>query len=247
MSYTIALNFEDGVTRFIDCKPGEKVADAAYRVGINIPLDCRDGACGTCKCLVRVRQLRRRQLHRGRADRGGGGGRLCARLPDDAEIGLRAADRRLLRRLQDRKARASPGRTECRGSSCRQTAIAFSLKVDPAAQLRFLPGQYVNIAVPGHGSDSVPIPSARRPARDEVTFLIRDIPPRADEHLAARPRQAGNARLTFTGPSGSFYLRDIKRPGADAGRRHRPGAVPVDARQDRRRRAASSRSTWSMA
>ena len=27
------------------------MADAAYRQGINIPLDCRDGACGTCKCF----------------------------------------------------------------------------------------------------------------------------------------------------------------------------------------------------
>jgi benzoate/toluate 1,2-dioxygenase reductase subunit len=30
-SYRIALNFEDGVTRFIDCKAGEKVLDAAFR------------------------------------------------------------------------------------------------------------------------------------------------------------------------------------------------------------------------
>ena len=49
MSYRIALNFEDGITRFVECRPGETVADASYRVGINIPLDCRDGACGTCK------------------------------------------------------------------------------------------------------------------------------------------------------------------------------------------------------
>ena len=49
MSFKIALNFEDGVTRFIESNPGETVADAAYRQGINIPLDCRDGACGTCK------------------------------------------------------------------------------------------------------------------------------------------------------------------------------------------------------
>ncbi len=52
MNHRIALNFEDGVTRFIDAEPGETVADAAYRQGINIPLDCRDGACGTCKCLA---------------------------------------------------------------------------------------------------------------------------------------------------------------------------------------------------
>src|SRR5689334_17550046 len=49
MTYQIALSFEDGVTRFVDCRPGETVADASYRVGINIPLDCRDGDCGTCK------------------------------------------------------------------------------------------------------------------------------------------------------------------------------------------------------
>ncbi len=52
MGHTVALNFEDGVTRFIDCVGNETVADASYRVGINIPLDCRDGACGTCKSFV---------------------------------------------------------------------------------------------------------------------------------------------------------------------------------------------------
>ena len=50
MTYSIALQFEDGVTRFISCNPGETVSDAAYRQQINIPLDCRDGACGTCRC-----------------------------------------------------------------------------------------------------------------------------------------------------------------------------------------------------
>ena len=50
MSYRIALNFEDGVTRFIDCNPGEKVLDAAFRARVNLPMDCSDGVCGTCKC-----------------------------------------------------------------------------------------------------------------------------------------------------------------------------------------------------
>ncbi len=50
MRYRIALNFEDGVTRFIDCNAGEKVLDAAYRNKVNLPMDCADGVCGTCKC-----------------------------------------------------------------------------------------------------------------------------------------------------------------------------------------------------
>ena len=49
-SYNIALNFEDGVTRFVTCKAGEKVLDAAFRAKINLPMDCSDGVCGTCKC-----------------------------------------------------------------------------------------------------------------------------------------------------------------------------------------------------
>eukprot|EP01035_Chromulina_nebulosa_P034252 gene34252-45938_t len=49
MNYQVALQFEDGVTRIIECAPGEKLSDAAYRQQVNIPLDCRDGACGTCR------------------------------------------------------------------------------------------------------------------------------------------------------------------------------------------------------
>ncbi len=36
MTFNIALNFEDGVTRFIQCNAGEKVLDAAYRQKVNL-------------------------------------------------------------------------------------------------------------------------------------------------------------------------------------------------------------------
>ena len=49
--YQVALAFEDGVTRFVTCTDDQTVADASYRARINIPLDCRDGACGTCKAF----------------------------------------------------------------------------------------------------------------------------------------------------------------------------------------------------
>ena len=64
MGHSIALNFEDGVTRFIECRPDETIADASYRLGINIPLDCRDGVCGTCKCRVEAGEYDRGQLPR---------------------------------------------------------------------------------------------------------------------------------------------------------------------------------------
>ena len=56
MEHSIALQFEDGVTRFITCRDTETLADAAYRQKINIPLDCRDGACGACRSFCEAGQ-----------------------------------------------------------------------------------------------------------------------------------------------------------------------------------------------
>ena len=49
MTHQITLRFEDGAMQTITCRTGETVADAALRARISIPLDCRDGVCGTCK------------------------------------------------------------------------------------------------------------------------------------------------------------------------------------------------------
>jgi len=49
--HKIALNFEDGITKFIDADESESIADAAYRQDINVPLDCTNGVCGTCKAF----------------------------------------------------------------------------------------------------------------------------------------------------------------------------------------------------
>lgn len=49
MTYKVALNFADGKTFFINMKPSDVLLDAALKQGINIPLDCREGVCGTCQ------------------------------------------------------------------------------------------------------------------------------------------------------------------------------------------------------
>ena len=105
MPYQIALRFEDGVTRFIEANPTETVADAAYRQGINIPLDCRDGACGTCKCL---------RANRARSTMGDyiedaltedeAAARLRADLPDARQGQLRGAGAGVVGGVQDPQA-----------------------------------------------------------------------------------------------------------------------------------------------
>jgi len=206
MGHSIALNFEDGVTRFVECRAGETVAEAAYRVGINIPLDCRDGACGTCKCRVES----------GRYDGGSyiedaltaaeateGLALACQMRPEtDLVLAIAASSDVCKTRLQHFEARL---RAVERLS---ETSIAFTL--DAPAGLAFLPGQYVNITVPGTDQQrSYSFSSA--PGDSALSFLVRDIP-RGVMSGWLRQGAAPGTPLALAGPSGSFYLREVRRP-----------------------------------
>src|SRR5919107_1420943 len=179
MGHTIALNFEDGFTRFVEGRPGETVADASYRVGINIPLDCRDGACGTCKCRVQSGEYE------------SGDYIEDALTEEEAAEGLALACQARLKSV-DRMS---------------DTTIAFTL--EGAGPITFLPGQYVNVLVPGteaRRSYSFSSP----PGAETQSFLVRDIPHGLMSGFL-REAQPGTP-LEFVGPSGSFYLREVRRP-----------------------------------
>jgi benzoate/toluate 1,2-dioxygenase reductase subunit len=206
MDYSIALNFEDGVTRFIECRPDETIADASYRVGINIPLDCRDGVCGTCKCRVES----------GECDRGSY--LEDALTEEEAAAGLALACQTRPRTDLVVAIAAPSGfcRTGGQTSQTRlhsvdrlsETSIAFSL--DRADAFTFLPGQYVNVLVPGtdqRRSYSFCSP----PGAESLSFLVRNIPPGVMSTWL-REKAVPGTPVEFIGPAGSFYLRDIKRP-----------------------------------
>lgn len=206
MAHNIALNFEDGATRIIAARNGETVADAAYRLGINIPLDCRDGACGTCKCRVEA----------GSYD---GGSYIEDALTDDeAAQGFALACQ--MRPKTDVVVAIPATSAQCKTKPqsfatklievrrLSETALGFSL--ERPSGIAFLPGQYVNIRVPG--SDAVRSYSfSSAPDAPTLDFLVRDIPGGRMTTWLRDQAQPGDA-VEFTGPSGSFYLRDIRRP-----------------------------------
>jgi benzoate/toluate 1,2-dioxygenase reductase subunit len=209
MSHKIALNFEDGVTRFIDANVGETVADAAYRQGINIPLDCRDGACGACKCFAEA----------GRYD-------LGEDYIDDALSEAEAEQGYVLtcqmRAESDCVVRVPAASEVCKTqqanfeaaiSAVRQlsdSTIALSIKGEALSKLAFLPGQYVNLKVPG--SEQSRAYSFSTLQKDgEVSFLIRNVPGGLMSSFLTGLAKAGDS-MTLAGPLGSFYLREIKRP-----------------------------------
>jgi benzoate/toluate 1,2-dioxygenase reductase component len=206
-SYRIALNFEDGVTRFVDCGANEKVLDAAFRHRINLPMDCSDGVCGTCKC---------------RAESGaydlGDDYIDDALTQDEASAGLVLTCQMVPR--SDCVVAVPTSSTACKTSTSAFSAsvahvapfgdAAYELVLDiPAEAPVFLPGQYVNIGVPGSAQHrSYSFSSA--PGERRMTFLVKQVPGGLMSSWLAGA-QAGQG-LELSGPLGSFYLRAVTRP-----------------------------------
>jgi NAD(P)H-flavin reductase/ferredoxin len=208
MSFQVALNFEDGITRFIECRPGETVAEASYKARINIPLDCRDGACGTCKSFCES----------GSYD---GGDYIDEALTDDEAANgyclpcQMTPHSDLMLRIPSTSAAAKTAaatHTATVAAITRHspTTVEFVLDVDERDALDFLPGQYVNVAVPGT-DQSRSYSFSSGPAQRQVSFLVRIVPGGAMSGYLTERARIGD-RLEFTGPMGSFYLRELTRP-----------------------------------
>lgn len=209
MTHQIALTFEDGVTRFIDASPGETVADAAYRQGINIPLDCRDGACGTCKCLAEAGRYDLGQDYIEDAlseEEAARGYVLTCQMRAASDCVVRVPASSDLCKTQQASFEAAI--SEVRQLS--DSTIALSIKGESLVRLAFLPGQYVNLKVPGsEQSRAYSFSSLQKGG--EVSFLIRNVPGGLMSSFLTGLAKAGD-QLTLAGPLGSFYLRDIRRP-----------------------------------
>ena len=209
MSHQIALTFEDGVTRFIECRDGETVADASYRSRINIPLDCRDGVCGTCKSFCESGRYEIGDYVVDEAmtedEEAEGYVLTCQMVPEtDCVVRIFATSD---------IAKTGPSSHQGRISAIERlsdSTVTFTIGLDGEAAIGFLPGQYVNIAVPGTGQTRS-YSFSSRPGRDQVSFLLRDTATGALPTFLRGPAEVGHP-IEFHGPFGTFYLREIKRP-----------------------------------
>lgn len=215
MAHQVALAFEDGVTRFISVDPGQTVADASYRQRINIPLDCRDGACGTCKALCES----------GSYD--GGTYVEDALTAEEAEQGYclpcsmsPTSDLVLQINSTSAVAKTQVGEFAATVTGLERltpSTVGLRLRADERERLAFLPGQYVNIAVPGSGADGAPDAErsysfASHPDDEELEFLVKLIPSGGAMSDWLTGRAKVGDRVTFRGPLGSFFLREADRP-----------------------------------
>ncbi|NMD56488.1 MULTISPECIES: benzoate 1,2-dioxygenase electron transfer component BenC [Tsukamurella] len=215
MVHQVALAFEDGVTRFISVDPGQTVADASYRQRINIPLDCRDGACGTCKA----------RCESGTYD--GGTYVEDALTAEEAEQGYclpcsmsPTSDLVLQINSTSAVAKTQVGEFAATVTGLERltpSTVGLRLRADERDRLAFLPGQYVNIVVPGSGADGAPDAErsysfASHPDDEELEFLVKLIPGGGAMSDWLTGRAAVGDRVRFRGPLGSFFLREADRP-----------------------------------
>jgi benzoate/toluate 1,2-dioxygenase reductase subunit len=208
MSFHIALNFEDGVTRFIDSAPDETVADAAYRQGVNIPLDCRDGACGTCKSFCEAGSYDAGYyIEDALTDEEAAEGYcLPCQMRPKTDCVIRIAASSATCKVQAGEIRGTLTDVEMLSDS----TIGLSVEIEDPDALAFLPGQYVNIGVPG-SLETRAYSFSSAPGSAAASFLIRNVPGGLmSSYLTGRAKRGD--RLALRGPHGSFYLRDIERP-----------------------------------
>lgn len=208
MTFNIALQFEDGATRFIECAATETVSDAAYRQNINIPLDCRDGACGTCRGFCES----------GVVDMPESSYIDDALTPEDAAKGFILACQ--ARPRSNLVVQVLASSTACKSAPASHAGTiaaveqlsesTIGLSVDLADAIGFLPGQYVNVGIPGTALTRA-YSFSSPPGGTRASFVVRNVPGgRMSSFLTsdARPGQ----QIQMTGPFGSFYLRPVVRP-----------------------------------
>lgn len=204
----IALNFEDGVTRFIETTGYETIAEAAYREGINIPLDCADGACGTCKCLSKSGSFDpgdyiEDALSDEEAERGYG--LACQMRPNtDMVVDILASSLSC-------KVEITTYQTEITELTYLSSEIVkLRVKTIDNSTINFLPGQYANILVP-NSKETRSYSFSSLANSDEMEFIIRLIPEVGLMSNYLRTAKLGD-QLAITGPLGSFYNREITKP-----------------------------------
>jgi CDP-4-dehydro-6-deoxyglucose reductase, E3 len=184
--------------------PGVTILDAAAGAGITLPYSCRTGRCSTCKCKVVA-------------------GTTTVLLPEsgletsDLQQGwilgcARAAETDLLLEVEDLAGLGvPPARTlPCRISSIERPApdvVRIRLRLPPASDFQFLPGQYIDVI--GHGGlrRSYSLASAG-PADQGLELHVRATQGGAMSTYWFNQAKI-NDLLRLQGPRGTFFLRDI--------------------------------------
>lgn len=204
------LIFRDGLTRRFQVQPGEKLLDAALRCGVQLPLDCREGVCATCRGRCESGSFEMEYVDEdalSESERQQGDMLACQTGLTSACTFFFDVDSGVCNISQQRYS-GQVSAVSIEGGRVATLAIVLDAG---QPELHYLPGQYARIQVPG-SEESRAFSWASAPAAGApVRFLIRLLPQGAmSDYLRQRCRPGDP--ITFTAPFGTFYLREVTRP-----------------------------------
>jgi CDP-4-dehydro-6-deoxyglucose reductase, E3 len=194
--------------RNVAIRAGETVLEAGLRAGIDLPFECRNGACGKCKCTLQHGSVDYGNYQASaltEAEKALGTALMCCAVPrSDLEIEYEAGDAAASATVQTYIGRVH--------SMERLSDEVMRLMVSlPAGEsLRFVAGQYINILLADGQRRAFSF--ANPPHQSEYIELhVRLIAGgRFTTHVFTRMKVGDDLR--FEGPLGSFYLRESTRP-----------------------------------
>jgi propane monooxygenase reductase subunit len=191
------------------CGENETILDAGLRQRVALPNSCRNGGCGTCKARIctgeadseidSIDVLTPEELDDGYT-------LLCSAYAlTDLTVdvpGVRAGD---LDEVPE------PGEFTGRVTRlCRLTHDIWSLTVALDRDIRFRPGQFMKVNVPGTESwRSYSIANSTSRPRT-LDFMIKEVP--GGEFSRRLACMTVDTQLRLNGPHGSFWVRDGDRP-----------------------------------
>jgi NAD(P)H-flavin reductase/ferredoxin len=204
----VTLKFADGDCVRIESKDGETILRAARRAGLQLSSDCEVGDCQTCRATCLSGQLEYDELA------------SVSLTPDETAggetlpcVAMAATDVEL--RLPYERAHLIPPKPfsikieEARRLSA--SVIAVKARVLGLKGLRFLPGQYVNLQIPGT-TEWRSYSMANAPAEPQsLEFLVRLLEGGVMSRYLIERASPGDV-VQCSGPQGTFYLRGSARP-----------------------------------
>ncbi|MFC3608607.1 anthranilate 1,2-dioxygenase electron transfer component AntC [Stutzerimonas tarimensis] len=210
MSLKVAFSFADGKTLFFPVKENEILLDAALRNGIKLPLDCREGVCGTCQGRCESGRYSQEYVDEealSAADLAQGKVLTCqTRVQSDATFYFDFASSLC--------SQADPTPLTGVVTAVRQVSPSTAiLELDASGNqpLDFLPGQYARLQVPGTATSRA-YSFANQPNGDNrLEFLIRLLPDGAMSNYIRERCRPGD-QIALEAPLGAFYLRQADRP-----------------------------------
>jgi len=189
--------------RSFSVAPDQPVLDAALDAGLNLPHSCKGGNCGACRARLlqgEVGYPNGRPLGLSDAEVAEGLILLCqahARTDLSIEVfEVSTADQGRVKRL--------PCRVE-RAEQWSHDVLALFLRLPPVERFEFLPGQYIDIMLPGGRRRSFSIASPPHDSRLLEVHVRRVLGGELTEPLFAG--EARGSLLTIEGPLGHFVYR----------------------------------------